>query len=158
MKQPVYFCKSWFRAKKRPTELWSEAQARAAHEKKQHYAVLVESIERPYWFLDVADKVVGVGFLDEHLRESLTYAFQEVEPGKLFMTMATYRKFEGDTDKVACGTSYIFDQDGNAQIRREIFLPEHKLETSTSKVDVTSNYSMMPSFGEYEDLIRVERV
>lgn len=152
----IYFCKSWFRAKKKPTEAWSESQARAAHASKQQYTVLVDSVDKPYCFLDVADKVVGVGFLDDHLRESLTYAFQEIEQGRLFLTMATYREFDGDTDKVVSGTSYLFEQNGAIQIRREFFNP-HRLETKSSVSDVSSNYSCVPEFGEYDDLIRIER-
>jgi hypothetical protein len=157
MKRKIYFCKSWFRAKKRPTESWSEEQARAAHSESQPYTVLVDSAEQPYCFLEVTAKAVGVGFLDELLRESLTYGFQEVEAGKLFLTMATHREFVGDTDKVANGTSYIFNRDGTVSMRRESFVPTHKLETTASTADVTANYSAMPSFGEYDDLIRAER-
>lgn len=156
MNRSVYFCKSWFRAKKKPTEVWSEAQARAAHAKKQPYTVLVDSADKPYCFLDVADKVVGVGFLDDHLRETLTYAFQEVASGKLFLSMAVHREFDGDTDNVLSGTSYLFEPSGQLQIRREFFNP-HRLEISSSVSDVSSNYSFLPEFGEYDDLIRVER-
>jgi hypothetical protein len=156
MERKVYFCKSWFRAKKRPTEVWSEKQARDAHKAGQLYTVLVDSIEQPYCFLEVTEKAVGVGFLDIFLRESLSYSFQEVEPGRLFLTMATYREFEGDTDKVVSGTSYIFKQDSVVTMRREFFDP-HKLETTTSSADVAANYSPKPEFGRYEDLIRVER-
>lgn len=156
MNKNFYFCKSWFRAKKKPTEIWSEMQAKSAHDNKKTYTVLVESIERPYCFLDISDGVVAVGFLDEFLRESLTYAFQEVEPKKLFLTMATYREFDGKTDKVESGISYFFEQDGTVKIRREHFNP-HRLETSESKVSVSSNYSTVPEFGHYDELIRVER-
>lgn len=156
MKQPIYYCKSWFRAKKKTTELWPTEKAEAAHRSKQHYTVLVGSTEAPYCFLDIADKVVGVGFLDNRLRESLTYAFKEVEPGKLFLTMAVHREFEGDTDKVASGVTYTFDQNGVVQIRREFFNP-HRVETATSSFDPAANFSEWPEFGEYDDLIRVER-
>lgn len=156
MKRSIFYCKSWFRAKKRPTEIWTEEQAKSAHMNKQHYTVLVDSIEKPYCFLEVADKVVGVGFLDEYLRESLTYAFQEIEPGKLFLTMATHREFKGETDKVVSGISYIFKQDGTVQMRREFFNP-HRLETTTTSSDVNMNYSAIPEFGEYDDFIRIER-
>ncbi len=152
----VFFCKSWFRAKKCPTEMWSEDQAKAAHEKGLPYTILVGAVERPYCFLEVTEKAVGVGFLDEHLRESLSYDFREVESGKLFLTMATYREFIGDTDRVIIGTSYIFGQDGVVATRREFFNP-HKLETATSSADVAANYSPKPKFGHYGDLIRVER-
>jgi hypothetical protein len=157
MKRKIFFCKSWFRAKKRPTEIWSEQQATAANDDGLPYTVLVDSVERPYCFLEVTRKSIGMGFLDEALRESLTYGFQEVEPGKLFLTMATYRDFVDGTDKVARGTSYIFGRDGTVAIRRESFLPEHDLETSSTMLDVAKNYCAMPSFGEYDDLIRVDR-
>lgn len=156
MNQPIYYCKSWFRAKKKPTELWSAEKAEAAHRARQQYTALVGSEERPYCFVDVAGKVVGVGFLDDRLRESLTYAFKEVEPGKLFLTMATHREFAPESDKVISGATYTFDQDGVVQIRREFFDP-HRVETATSSFDPAPNYAAVPEFGNYDDVIRVER-
>lgn len=156
MNRSIYFCKSWFRAKKRPTELWSEEQAKSAHVNKQTYTVLVDAVDRPYCFLDIADGVVGVGFLDDFLRESLTYAFQEVEPGKLFLTMATHREFDGSTDKLESGVTYLFERDGSVEIRRELFNP-HRLDTTISRINVSSNYTSKPEFGHYDNLLRVER-
>jgi len=152
----VYYCKAWFRAKKRPTEVWSDEKARAAHFNKKTYTALIGDAERPYCFLDVSDGVVGVGFLDALLRESLTYAFQEITPGKLFLTMATYREFKDDTDEVAAASMYIFKPDGTLQITRESFSP-HRIETAKSTCDVSGNYSDVPGYGEFDDLIRVER-
>jgi len=108
MKQLIYFCKSWFRGQNRPTEVWTEEQARDKHNKGQFYTVLLESAASPSCFLEIAEKIVGVGFLDRYLREYLSYDFQEIEPGKFFLTMATHREYEGDTDKVTKGISYIF--------------------------------------------------
>ena len=156
MKQPIYYCKSWFRAKKKPTELWPAEKAEAAHLSGQPYTALIGSAEKPYCFVDVTDTVIGVGFLDGHLRESLTYAFKEVEPGKLFLSMATHREFEAETDKVASGATYTFSQDGTVQIRREFFNP-HRAETATSSFDPAPNFSVRPEFGQYDDVIRVER-
>ena len=156
MTRPINYCKSWFRAKKKPTALWPEEQARAAHRSKQPYTALVGSTDRPYCVVDVADKVIGVGFLDARLRESLTYAFKEVEPGKLFLTMAVHREFEAGTDKVSIGVTYTFDQGGTVQIRRESFAP-HRVETATSSFDPAPGFAAWPAFGQYDDLIRIER-
>ncbi|MFB9241915.1 lytic transglycosylase [Massilia antarctica] len=112
MNRPIFFFKSWFRAKKKPAEIWSEDQAKLAHSTNRTYTVLVESINEPYCFIDIAKGVVGVGVHDEFLRESLTHAFQEVGPGKLFLTMATHREFDGGSDKVVSGISYLFEQNG----------------------------------------------
>lgn len=156
MGQQIYYCKSWFRAKKRATEIWSENQARAAHAQKRQYTVLVGSVDRPFCFLEIFDKVIGVTFLDDHLREIVTYAFQEVEPRLLFLSMATHREFEGDRDEVLNGTSYIFSRDGMVKVNREFFNP-HRIETAVSSADMASNYSPYPEFGEYDQLIHVER-
>ena len=155
MSRPIYYCKSWFRARKKPTEIWSVEQAEVAHLNKRPYTALVGSAERPYCFVHVADEIVGVGFLDGRLRESLTYAFKEVETGKLFLTMAVHREFEGETDKVAAGVTYVFDQGGTVHIRRESFHP-HRAETATASFDPAPNYAVRPSFGDYDDVIRAE--
>lgn len=156
MKRSVFFCKSWFRAKKCPTEIWTTEQARAARKAKQHYTVLVDSIDRPYCFLDITDKAVGVGFLDIHLREYLTYGFQEVASDSLFLTVATHRQFEGDTDTVNSGTSYVFGRDGTVEIKREFFNP-HRLEAANKTADVSANYCASTEFGEYDEFIKIGR-
>jgi hypothetical protein len=97
-----------------------------------------------------------VGFLDEKIRETLYYAFKEISPGTLFLSMATYRDFEGDIDKVSLGTTYIFDPDGSLKIQKQHFNP-HTAEISETTADVTGNYEKWPEFGEYDDLIKVDR-
>ncbi len=156
MKQPIFYCKSWFRAKKRPTEVWTEEQAKVAHCAKRPYGVLVGSVEKPFCFLEVSDKFLGVGFLDSQLRESLYYAFKEIEPGRLFLGMATYREFQGESDAIASGTTYIFEPSGVVKISKQLFDP-HTEEVADAHTDVTANYANWPEFGEYDDLIRVER-
>jgi len=156
MKRHVSYCKSWFRAKKRPTEVWSEEQAREAHLSKQLYTAVIGVVEKPFCFLEINDKFVGVGFLDERSRESLYYAFKEIEPGTLFLSMATYREFEGDTDSVSLGTTYVFGPEGTVKMQRQHFNP-HSKEVAYSSTDVSGNYSVWPEFGEYDELIRVER-
>lgn len=156
MKDLVIYCKSWFRAKKRPTEIWSAEKAKAAHSSRQLYTALIGSAEKPTCFLEVNDKFVGVGFLDEKLREYLYYSFKEVDSSRLFLSMATYREFDGNTDKVLTGTTYIFNRDGAVKVQRQRFEP-HKIEVMDVSADVSGNYSPWPEFGKYDELIRVER-
>ena len=156
MKESITYCKSWFRAKKKPTEIWAKDKAKEAHLSKRLYTALVGPVIKPSCFLEINDKFVGVGFLDEEMREYLYYAFKEVEPGKLFLTTATYREFEGGTDKVLVGTTYNFSQDGKVKVHREHFNP-HKIEDLSSSADMSGNYSAWPEFGEYDDLIQIER-
>jgi hypothetical protein len=151
------FCKQWFRAKKRPIGIWDEEAAREAHDERRPYTVLAGEPESPTSFVEVNNDYIGVGFLDAELREYLSYQFQELEPGKLFLTMATHRDFQEGNDVVASGTTYIFKPEGVIDIEDEDFLAGTK-STRQTEADVSGNWEPYPSFGEYSSLLRVERV
>lgn len=154
--RPLFYCKSWFRAKKRPTELWANEIAREAHDAGRPYDVLVDSIEKPFCFVTVTRGFVGVNFLDKHLRVSLDYGFSELEPGTLFLKDATHREFEGAKDAAVKGTTYHFETDGLARVtRRDMRLGVQDI--SEMIVDVSANYERWPEFGCYAHLITVER-
>lgn len=151
-----HYAKSWFRYERRPTELWDEARAREAHAARKQYVVVVGPLDHPAAFLELNRDFVGVSFLDERLREYLGYSFQEKEPGRLFLSVATYREFVGDTDKVKEGTTHIFKPDGGLAIHHELFDPP-KLEVAKSTTDVQGNYELYPEFGSYGHLLVKER-
>lgn len=158
MQRPIYFCEGWFSAKKFAPEVWTEAQAKDAHDNGRAYTVLVDSIQRPFCVIDVmTSKFIGVDFLDEQLREALTYQFQLVPSGRMFLSMAIHREFDGDEDKVAKATRYNFAEDGKLQIRRTTYLPEHSQEVAHGQADVSANYEAVPEFGKYEAFMRMER-
>lgn len=152
----VTYCKSWFRAKKNATQIWDQNVAKEAHESRKPYTVLVGDPDRPYCFIEINNDFVGVSFLDSSLRESLTYQFQEIEKGRLFLSMATYRDFDGATETVKNGTSYMFGQDGAIQVRKESFNP-HNLEVSDTQGDVSGNYELYPKFGDYSSITVADR-
>lgn len=157
MQRPIYFCKKWFTPKKYAPEVWTEAQAKDAHDNGRNYSVLVDSIQRPFCVILVMANGIAVDFLDERLRPALSYQFQVVPPGRLFLSMAVHREFDGDGDKVAKGTSYGFSEDGKLRIDRETFLPAHDLEVAHGQADVSANYEAVPEFGKYEAFMRMER-
>jgi hypothetical protein len=146
----------WFRPKRRLTETWDESRARKSHEKRQLYVAVVGEASSPTCFVEINNKYVGVGFLDALVREYLCYTFDEVEPGRLFLSEATHREFDGDSDKVSRGETYIFKQDGSVRVEKENFL-ENSHSVAESKMDVTGNWDAYPSFGRYESIIRKSR-
>ena len=121
MKESITYCKSWFWAKKRPTEIWTETQAKRAHEKGGTYTVVIKNNVRPYAIIVVARNTnfIGVTFLDDFLRSNLSYNFKLIESDMLFLSMATHRDYDSDKDEVTFGTTYIFDSDGQVTIRKE---------------------------------------
>jgi hypothetical protein len=157
MRRSGFYAKSWFRSKKQPTELWTSEQARAAHLSRTLYTVLVDSPERPSCFLEVTDKFVGVGFLDDSLREYLTYGLNEVEPGRLFLKSFTYREFVGGSGTVKFGATFVFHENGTVRISKQSFNP-HVAEEAESRVDVKDHYFPWPEFGEYDRLIDIQKL
>ncbi|ODA29958.1 hypothetical protein A6X21_06345 [Planctopirus hydrillae] len=146
----------WFRAKHRMTEVWDEEHAMRAHLEKRPYAVLIEDGYVLRCFLEIDRDYVGVGFLDEHKREFLSYQFQEVEAGRLFLTMANYRKFEGEGDHTIEGTTYYFRMDGGLTIETEDFSTA-VVSTKKTQVNVDGNWEGYPEFGNYNSITRVNR-
>jgi len=155
---PLHYCKGWFRAKKRALDAYSASEALTRHRQGDPYCVLAGSVDAPICFLEVGRGFVGVSFLDARLRENLSYDFQEVEPGRLFLTMATWRDFVGDTDAVAKGTTYTFTPSGQVHMQEESFYPAHCISKSSQQSDVSPNWDTFPEFGSYSQLARAERL
>jgi len=164
MKQKIFYCKSWFRAKKKPIDMWEEKKALKKHKEGEPYTVLIGSDSSPTCFISVTKNAgwVSVSFLDSELREYLLYSFKLLKGNILFLSMAVYREFakhEGEGEgilNVSCGTTYIFNEDGTTVVREERFNP-HTLEESQTLADVSGNYDHFPQFGCYESLIKTER-
>ena len=110
----------------------------------------------PICFVELASDFVSVGFLDDHLREETNYAFQELAPGRLFLTSALEREFVDGSDKVVLGTSYSFNPDGKMEIVKEEF-GTGMISRAERTVDVSGNWDTYPSFGSYDSICRLER-
>jgi hypothetical protein len=151
------YCDRWFRARKRLISPLKPERARQLHQGRHLYTVLCGDPERPMCFIEFNDSYCGIGYLDDRLREELSYQFQEIEPGSLFLTMAVWREFRGDTDRVARGTSYHFKADGSVTITREEFDPR-RFEEAHGRTETRDLWEKYPHFGDYRDLIRRERV
>jgi hypothetical protein len=158
MNRRIFYCKSWFIAHKKATELWTEQQAKKVHEENGLYTALIDSTDRPFCFINLTrgKGFAGVCFLDEKLRNYLEYKFKEVEPGRLFLATAIHRNYLDQSDTISWGSSFMFKPDGKVHMRKEYFNP-HKLETADTTADVSGNYTPFPEFGEYDDLIRKDR-
>lgn len=158
MKTSLFYCKSWSRFNKKPIELWSPEKAHLQHDEGKYYTVLVGSESKPSCFIEItkSNKMVGVCFLDSLQREYLTYQFNLLDESNLFLSMVTYREFEGDLDEVVSGTLYLFKENGHTEIRKE-HIKINKIEESKTVTDVQKNYDSFPEFGKYDTLIKKER-
>lgn len=150
------YARMWSRNYKAIREVWDEARAREAHEKRAMYVVVIGDPLKPACFIEMTGDSFAVEFLDDELRSELTYDFEEKEPGRVFLTMINERAFEGDTDRVVRGSTYYFDTDGTVTIEDEDFDAEG-LSTAKGNNDVSRNWDDYPEFGKYASIIRRER-
>jgi hypothetical protein len=156
MMRPIYFCRQWATFYKEALDIYTEEEARAADAVGAMYSVLVDSPTHPTCVIENVKETnfIGVIFLDEKLREHLQYYFVRQEDGRLFLTEAKHRDFNGDTDEITGGTDYLFNPEG------EVRVTEYENGTTRSgskKLDVSKNYSPDPKFGEYDEIIRIDR-
>jgi len=152
----VTYCEKWFRYKKRPTDLMDEDRARKAHDGRLLYTIVLGDLRSPECFVEINNDYVGVGFLDDHAREYLSYSFEETRTGRLFLTMATHRTFDGQTDKVVSGTTYYFKEDGVVTIENENLLSGSKSEGKI-QADISGNWEEYPKFGQYTAVTQINR-
>lgn len=158
MSQNVYYCKTWSIGYKEPIDLWTVKKANKKHDIGESYTALIGSDSTPSCFINIMKNSgwISVSFLDEHLREYLQYNFKILDGGDLFLSMAVYREFDGDTDLVINGTTYHFKENGHTIIREDN-ISDNTSERSEIYSDVVGNYEQFPEFGEYDALIRKER-
>jgi hypothetical protein len=176
------YCKSWFWADRSTSNAMTESAARLRHEKREEYTVAVGGFERPTAIIGVVRDFIPVSFLDPLLRRCLDMHFEEMEPGKLFLTMATKRTYAEATseqvarlhtgradpnhqwgqflagiDRVIEGTSLIFKHDGKLVRQYEHFAAPYRYEETESHSSLINHWEAYPSFGKYEHLLREDR-
>lgn len=154
------FTKGWSRSHKRPLALIDFETARATHEAGDGYIVLAgDRVDRPVAFLEIGPRtgMIGVTFLDVHLRCHLQYAFKR-HGERYFMQSADYRTYDGTTDTVVMMESYRFTPEGGLVIYVNDVLDQMTTtRTAVDPVDVSRNWEDAPVFGQYAGFVRKER-
>lgn len=152
----LHYCRAWFRAKHVVSEPLTEAEARAAYDARELHTALIGDKDRPTAFLECDGNYIGVEFLDEHLREYVSYTFQERRPGMLFLCRVVFREFIGDEEKVARAVLYYFSEDGQTTVHKEDDVAKKYWEAKPV-LNVSANWEPYPKFGEYESISRLDR-
>ncbi len=134
----------------------TEAVARSLDRAGSPYTVIIGKRESPFAFIERSSEFYGVNFLDERTRVYLTYSFEEVQPGRLFLKEAIFHEFADDQDEPSKSTAYWFHTDGQVVIET-VEYPGRKASRVEKRVDVERNWSKKPEFGRYEELIKAER-
>jgi hypothetical protein len=103
-----------------------------------------------------------VGFLDPLLRDYLQYSFQEMNPSELFVSTATIREYDNDSDRLVMGKVLFIDSDGRVVIDSYKCEPPggvSKLIAQEERhTDVSDLWEPYPEFGNYEGLSRIRNI
>jgi hypothetical protein len=150
------YCEKWFQAGRHPITPMTAVEAQARHEARRPYCAVIGGVEAPTHVISLAGAWVSVAFLDDLKREYLRYDFNERAPGRLFLTTALFRVFEGATDEVVEGTQFAFRESGHSLIERRDLRTGQVSERRWSG-DTKANWEQYPSFGNYAMLCRSER-
>lgn len=133
--------------------------ARQRHERGELYAAILGDPEHPWAHLNVRLEVgyVDVTFLDEELREDLSYTFTR-EPGSegdLFLEQATWRTYDSSSERVL-SEHYIFKPPNITHVRKRDYTANEQ-ETYSVEADLAQNWEPVPAFGDYESIAARER-
>lgn len=153
----VKYFEAWHRYLRQPVEPLTETQAKARADAGDGYVAVIGQAEHPECFIEVRGGFYGVSFLDSLNREYLMYSFEEIEPGKLFLKEAIFREYDGESPKPARASAYRFERNGSVSIETGAN-PFRQVVTRESETDVSGNWELKPSFGEYAGIIRKERL
>lgn len=153
----VSYCERWARHHKEMVNEMSSQEAERLHRDGGLYTAVFGEPARPDCFVEVNRDFYGVSFLDGLGREYLMYTFEETGPESLFLKEAIYREFKGDSDAVLRGTAYRFSVDGSVSIEKSEE-PFKRSELTRGETDVRRNWMKKPAFGDYDELIKKERL
>lgn len=156
----VNYSQGWFRAQKCSLQFLNTKEANKLHQKGKFYTALIGDKLSPNCFLEIRLEAgyIGVFFMDSYLRIYLEYIFKKADD-KLFLSEVMVREFDKSSDVIIKTSQYLFNKQGKLIIieRDNIAKSEVKKE-SLDKVDISANMENIPIFGEYEDLIKLERI
>jgi hypothetical protein len=143
-----------------------EESAKYAHDNNLIYLVTILENEKPTNYIEVSPNMYSVRFYDELNREYMIYQFYGEENGfgranygdKLFLESVMIREFKGNTDEIIKVIDHIFKPDGTFKIIENDSIKKEQITSEAkNKIDVSANWETYPAFGNYENLIIIER-
>jgi hypothetical protein len=146
----------WHQHYREPLQPLIIQEARRRDTEGEPYCVVVRGESGDYEaFIDIANEYYAVNFIDEHRRVYLSYGFDDVGDGRVFLDDASQFDYrEGDErDEPYEITSYTFRQDGYLAISH-VLTGSTKGTIKEGTCDVSGNWETRPKFGEYENLLK----
>jgi len=149
------YCDRWNRITRTPIEPLEESEARRRHAAGQLYTAVVWTSDHVENYVEVRLETgyVSVKFLDEQRRLMLTYTFDVVEAGRMFLVETRVV----DPDDYANNEVYCFGLDGSMKRKLASLDYTEGAEDKMTGPHLAAMFEPVPPFGRYESVLRRER-
>ena len=147
------YCEEWSLYRKEPHNVLSEDEAkRKSNNGESYVAVLYEDDDLKY-VVGVNKMSLTVRFYNENLEDYLLYGFVKKQD-KLFLNMANHWNYSNG--EIIETILFNFKETGEMIVAKTNRLT-NEVEEMESVVDVSSNWEEVVEFGQYQNVIRIER-
>lgn len=149
----MVYCKEWSLFLKQPHCIINESEAKDKHKNGKSYVVVIYEEEIIVNVIGINETSLTVRFYNENQEDYLLYGFVK-KVDKLFLNMACHYLYDNG-EKVEM-TLFNFKETGELFMERRN-KASGKVEQREAIVDVTCNWEEIPKFGQYQEVIKVER-
>jgi hypothetical protein len=157
------YCRRWNDILKKPLDPITAEEARRLDADHDYYTVILyeDSTPRRYVEVNWGEAYLGVYFLDEQLREQLTYAFRRIDDERMFLDEVLRWEYPDDQAMAMSGAtltdSVRYSQDGTVQreVRDDVAQEVRRQKFADVPLDV--NWEPVPQFGDWERVSRRDR-
>lgn len=135
---------------------FDEAEARRRHDARRQYSMLIalDNGARVAVIVCNGRDCYFVEFLDEAERAVRRLCFEEVEPGRLFLSQYDEHAYEGGERRVLHGRAIRFKRDGRVLVMSGGQRKRHREDWFTVELAPAFHDEPVPAFGHWESLIR----
>lgn len=142
------------------TKLSAEDVAFNQYQKDKVYFFTFFRNDIPEGFAEYNNGYFNIGFIDIKSRVYLTYTFKRTEDKKkLFFVKAQYWEYSDDQNSKVKTEIFVFTENGDVKIKKANVITRESIQlTSKEPIDVSGFYEDFPEFGEYDRLVRKDRL
>jgi len=152
----ISYCERWVARSRNAVDPLPPPVAEQRHREGMPYTAIISERGTPRVIVELARDSIGVCFLDEHQRPYLQHDFQRHSLGRLFMTRAIHREYDGSSDRIVRGRMVLFTPEG-----KQVTILEDRVHGTSHEheatVSVENNWNVYPDFAEYGMLCRIDR-
>lgn len=154
---------TWSTGYKEIVSLTTEENLEKNHTNHEQYFLAIgEDFTHPHCFLEIAGKVINVGFLDACKRDYLWYIYCLTATGELLLRSVQVNNYRNETDEVNTMIKFNFTEEGRFVHVLTDYTTDQRGESAIVKeiqrVDLSCLKTRYPDFGCYDELIKKDRV